>query len=334
MTRLELDRRYHNLENTGDESVDMAYLDSGFPASLALARDGTDRPVSQASNRPTLLLLHGLFANGDTWRYLWPHLASRFRLVAPDLVGFGHSSRPYLRNLPTSDRYSVRMFCQHLKQFVVDLDLRRVVLCGHSLGGGLGLYLLIHYPELASRIQGLVLINAAGHPQKLPGRIEELGGWPGTLLDNGPCRWLLRSTGLLTLIVRASIDRTVFQRHHIAAELTPSMVEQLRPPGSLFACRMAARNLLPPNQLETMARVGEIVCPVLIAWGRRDRIVPLEAAGRFQRGLPHSTLQMFEECGHSPHMEEPAEVARAIRIWYDDQVAPRCGLGSGSGNVA
>jgi pimeloyl-ACP methyl ester carboxylesterase len=207
MSELRSERRFHRLKNEGDESLEMAFLDSARPP---FGKAGTDRST------PTLLLLHGLFSNSDTWQYLWPLVAPRFRLIAPDLVGFGHSSRPRLGNLPKSERYSAHMFCRQLKQFLNDLDLRNVVLCGHSLGGGLCLYLLIHFPDLASRIQGLVLINAAGHPQKLPGYIEELGGWPGTLADTGPCRWLLQRTGVLKRIVNASIKRTVLHRPDIA----------------------------------------------------------------------------------------------------------------------
>jgi pimeloyl-ACP methyl ester carboxylesterase len=96
------------------------------------------------------------------------------------------------------------------------------------------------------------------------------------------------------------------------------MVEQLRPFGSLYACRMAARNLVPADQLETMMRLGEIICPTLIIWGSEDRIIAPGAARRFQQALPDATLQMFAECGHSPQLEDPANVARALQNWYDE----------------
>ena len=53
----------------------------------------------------TLLLLHGLFDHKGTWSCLFPHLSRHFRLLAPDLIGFGHSSKPLLKHLPDSYRY-------------------------------------------------------------------------------------------------------------------------------------------------------------------------------------------------------------------------------------
>mgnify|MGYP001351030038 FL=1 len=108
--------------------------ESGAPIRMAYTETGD--PHAEVS----LLLLHGLFDHRGTWSYLTPHLvAAGFHVIAPDLIGFGASSRPLLRDLPADERYSVDTQVAFLRTFIRQLDLDDLVLVGSSLGGGAAL---------------------------------------------------------------------------------------------------------------------------------------------------------------------------------------------------
>ena len=109
------------------DQVEMAYIDNG------------------GGDHPPLVLLHGVFDNKATWFRLAARLAAR-RLIAPDLIGHGHSSKPTFAARPEHERYSPDMQVGYLAAFIAALDLDDVILLGNSLGGGLALRL---YPRFS-----------------------------------------------------------------------------------------------------------------------------------------------------------------------------------------
>ena len=127
------------------------------------------------SGESTLLLLHGLSGSSRWWARNIPELALRYRLVVPDLVGFGRSrTRVRLPDFETLARL--------LGAWLEARQVRKVTLVGHSMGGQIGIHLAARDPE---RLDRLVLVDAAGIPRVLA---------PRTLLrlaaDAGPLwRW-------------------------------------------------------------------------------------------------------------------------------------------------
>ena len=85
----------------------------------------------------SLLLIHGLFDSKASWRRLCARLHPSFRVVVPDLVGFGDSSKPSFKDHPEEFRYSVSMFAGHLQLLIEKLGLRQLLLVGNSLGGAI-----------------------------------------------------------------------------------------------------------------------------------------------------------------------------------------------------
>jgi pimeloyl-ACP methyl ester carboxylesterase/membrane protein DedA with SNARE-associated domain len=101
---------------------------------------------------PTVLLIHGSPGAGSNFDRLGPLLADHFRVLAPDLPGFGHSDR----DLPD---YSIRAHAHYLVDFLRELDLESVHVVGYSLGGAVALELYDLAPE---RVRSLVLLSATG----------------------------------------------------------------------------------------------------------------------------------------------------------------------------
>ena len=266
----------------------------------------------------TLLLLHGLFDHKGTWSSLCPYLNRHFRLLAPDLIGFGHSSKPLLDHLPVSYRYSPPMHAEYLCRFILQRGLDDVILVGNSLGGGIALYLALQFPQLQCRTRGLVLIDAAGYPQQLPGHIQELGGWLGTLMNNPFFRWLAFRTGLVSLVVQKTFEHAFYDERLITPELKNATLEILKSRNIFYAYKTAAQNILPAGHQEMVKKFAQITCPTLLIWGREDRIIPVLSALRFKEDIPHANLHIIEQCGHSPQLEHPEQVARLIGTWAQE----------------
>lgn len=289
--------------------------DDGHPVHMAYDEAGDPAwPVH-------VLLLHGLFDHRGTWRAVTPHLTGAgFHVVAPDLIGFGDSSRPAFAATPPDERYGVDAQVGFLRALLRQLPVDEWILAGNSLGGGLALRsLCTPWPD-GPRVRGLVLEDAAGYNQALPGYIRALADWPGRLLLNRGIFALALRAGLVRAIARATFREVFYDRRKIPQDLVDRAVDILRAPGALRAYREAARNLIPGDIATFPERYRDIRIPTLVLWGRDDRIVPALFGLLFEAEIPGARLHVFAECGHAPHLEYPVETGVAIRDWIRHKV--------------
>jgi pimeloyl-ACP methyl ester carboxylesterase len=279
--------------------IHMAYLEAGDPEAAL-----------------HVLLLHGLFDHKSTWRGLAAQLAGAgYHVVAPDLIGFGYSSKPGFASRPPSQRYSVDAQVGFLRAFLQRLGLDDLVLLGNSIGGGIALRsLCTPWPE-PPRVRGLVLEDAAGYAQTLPIHLRLLAEWPGRLLLIPVLRSALLKTGLDRALTRSVFRNVFYDRSRIPDDLVDQAVALLREPNILYSYRTAARNLIPDDMATFPERYRDIEAPTLIMWGREDRLVPPLFGLRFESEIPGARLHVFDECGHAPHLELPVETGAVVRDW-------------------
>ena len=99
-----------------------------------------------------LLLIHGMAGSSQTWRAIMPQLAKKYRVIAPDLLGHGQSSKP-------RTDYSLGAFAVGLRDLLDELGVESATIVGHSLGGGVAMQFLYQHPDYCRR---LVLISSGG----------------------------------------------------------------------------------------------------------------------------------------------------------------------------
>ena len=99
-----------------------------------------------------MLLIHGIGDNSTTWSTVQSKLAQRFTVIAPDLLGHGQSDKP------RAD-YSVAAYANGMRDLLSVLDIERVTVVGHSLGGGVAMQFAYQFPQLVER---LILVGAGG----------------------------------------------------------------------------------------------------------------------------------------------------------------------------
>ncbi|MDT5126705.1 MAG: hypothetical protein QOH54_2349, partial [Mycobacterium sp.] len=99
-----------------------------------------------------LLLIHGMAGSSQTWRAVLPQLAKKYRVIAPDLLGHGQSSKP-------RTDYSLGAFAVGLRDLLDELGVDSATVVGHSLGGGIAMQFLYQHPDYCRR---LILISSGG----------------------------------------------------------------------------------------------------------------------------------------------------------------------------
>jgi len=253
----------------------------------------------------TFLLLHGYGASSFSWRTWAPSLAQRGHVLTVDMKGFGRAPKP------DDGRYAPADHAELVLRLVHERGLDRITLVGHSLGGGVALYVALGLRDAgqAGRLERLVLMAGAAYRQPLP---------PFVTLARHPriSTLLLRALGPEFVIAQA-LRAIVFDSSTITRDQVRGYAAPLHDDASLVGLFDSALQIL-PTELERMTpRYAEIDVPTLLLWGRQDRVVPLWVGRRLAGVLPRSTLHVLERCGHMPAEERPAESLAALQTFLE-----------------
>jgi pimeloyl-ACP methyl ester carboxylesterase len=247
-----------------------------------------------------VVLVHGLAARSQSWSDFFPLFSpDTYTVYLTDLLGSGESSKP-----PDAD-YSMKAHGQRLLKFLAKLGLSGVTLVGHSLGGAVALMVAIE--EIGRReklIEALVVMAGPGFIQRLPLMAEIFQSKLAARLFvavPSPAAWV--KIGLRA----AYHDSRLVDREHVARYL-PCYRER----DSKRALVKTCTQLVPPDCEEIYACYERIRIPVLLLWGRHDRIVPLAQGERLHGAILGARLEVIEECGHNPQEEKPNEAFRII----------------------
>jgi pimeloyl-ACP methyl ester carboxylesterase len=244
---------------------------------------------------PPLLFLHGFAQSSYCWRELAARLPGR-RCVALDLKGFGQSDKP------ADGAYRVSDQARLVRGAIEALDLRDLVLVGHSLGGAVALATAAELQRAGAPPRGLVLVGSMSMPQRIPGALQVLRlpvlGELAAHLTPAP------------LAVRAAFLLAYHDRRRISAALVAEHARCMNLPGARAALVATARALT-AEQIGDLA--PELTIPALLLWGRHDPLVPLRVGQSLAAALPNARLEILEDCGHYPQQENPDETARLIR---------------------
>jgi pimeloyl-ACP methyl ester carboxylesterase len=234
---------------------------------------------------PVVILLHGLGGSSLAWLPNIAPLATKFRVVVPDQLGFGKSDKPLIA-------YRIGTYVDFLDEFRKQLKIERMSLVGNSMGGWIAAAYTVAYPD---RVERIVLEDAAGFA-------------PPPNFDTKTLYGLNPSTRVGMKAVAAK----VFYNPLFSSDL---VVDQA------LAQRLSAGDGYTVNSLIESITRGEdflddrmknIKQPTLIVWGRQDGLTPVSDGERFHRAIPNSTLIIVEECGHVPNLEKAAEFNAAV----------------------
>lgn len=249
---------------------------------------------------PALLFVHGTGAWSETWRdSLQAAADAGFHAIAVDLPPFGYSQRP------GEPDYSRAAQARRLLGVLDALEVREVILVGHSFGAGATMEAALLAP---ARVRGVVLVDAALGLQDGPDGADPLA--VRALLAVGPLRDALVATFL------SNPDRSAWLLRKFIddpAAATPARVRLYQQPLAVAGSTRAIGQWLPQLLLtdrEALSRrpasYRAFAPPVRLIWGGRDTITPLAQAEALLALLPDARLSVMPEVGHIPQIEDPA----------------------------
>jgi pimeloyl-ACP methyl ester carboxylesterase len=190
----------------------------------------------------------------------------------------------------------VNLFCRQLGELLEALGIGSASLVGLSMGGAIAASYAAGQPGVVRR---LVLIDPAGAQGVPISRWVRIFRFPvvGDILFGA-----LLGAGLIWAAGSGHLE------HSAVAALKKAVSDQLRIRGSRSALLSTARNGMLGDFLDVYGRLHKLHIPVLIVWGREDRIVPIAQSARLRAALPEAEFRPIDGCGHMPHFERPGHV--------------------------
>lgn len=250
---------------------------------------------------PTLVMLHGFTGSKENWYPLAERLRGRYRLLIPDLPGWGESERK-----PGAD-YGYLAQDARVAEFIERVARSgrsgggEIVLLGHSMGGGIAALTAARHPQLVDRVG---LLDAAGvHFKDNQFGLDVLAGSNPFSVSDGDT-------------LRRYID-TVFHR----ADAKPWIPW---PASSGLIARRRADAAFEQSVLEHIGRgperfapgdaAADIRQPALLLWGRQDAVIDPSAIDLYADKMPQANKVLLDECGHMSLVEQPDAVAAAVTL--------------------
>ena len=240
----------------------------------------------------TVLMLHGsgpgvsALAN---WQHNIPTLAQRFRVLAPDIVGFGATERPH------DIIYSLRTWTDHVWSFLDAHDIGKTAIVGNSLGGRIALQMAADRPD---RISKMVLMGAPGVGMALTDGLAALRAYEPS---HDAMRDLLRN--YFAVDPAMITDELVESRYE--ASIADGAYEAYR---TMFFDPRHAGSELGITEDEVRA----ITTPALLIHGREDKVVPVQVSVTMLGLLPNADLHVFSACGHWTQIERADEFSALV----------------------
>ncbi len=235
---------------------------------------------------PTVVLLHGLGGNSENWTLNIAALAAKYHVLAPDQIGFGRSDKPLIG-------YRIGTYSDFLDKFLTELKIEKATLVGNSLGGWIGAFYALKYPN---RVEKLVLVDAAGFAPRKDFDQEVLQSLNPSTREQ--VRDLLKLVVYNQMLVNdAFVDAAIASRVSAGDGYTvQSMIESIK----------RGEDMLD-------GKLRDLKKPTLIIWGKQDGLLTLAEFGeRFKREIAGSELIVYDRCGHAPMLEKAVEFNAAL----------------------
>jgi pimeloyl-ACP methyl ester carboxylesterase len=266
-----------------------------------------------AEESPVLLLLHGFPTASHMFRDLIPQLADRFRLIAPDLPGFGQSDMPSRDNFP----YTFDNLARVIDQFTEQVGLSRFAIYIFDYGAPVGLRIALKHPE---RVSAIVSQNGNAYEEGLSAGWNSLREYWRNPTKEG--RDALRSA--------FTSETTLYQ--YMKGVADESLVSPDGPAlDNFYLARPDAHEVQLDLFLDYASNVAlyprfqnylrEHKPPLLAVWGRNDPYFLPAGAEAFKRDVPDAQVRLFDT-GHFALETHVAEIAETIRNFFDSVSKP------------
>lgn len=243
------------------------------------------RYLESGNFEKTLVLVHGLGASAERWEQVMPIFAEKFRVVIPDLIGFGYSDKPLAD-------YTIDFFSDFLEKFLQTANIRSPYLIGSSLGGQISAeYTATHQND----VDKLILVSPSGV--------------------------MKQSTPALDAYIMAALypneqnAKNAFELMEGSGEsvdhrIVSSFIKRMQLPNAKLAF-MSTLLGIKSSELIT-SKLQMITVPTMIVWGSNDPVIPIHHADSFVSTIQDCRFFRMDGCGHTPYVQDPHTFASKV----------------------
>ncbi|HSD17303.1 MAG TPA: alpha/beta hydrolase [Thermomonas sp.] len=263
------------------------------------------RSDDAAAGAPTVVMVHGFTGSKENWYPLAAMLRGRYRMLVPDLPGWGESERR-----PGAD-YGFVAQAERVAAFIrAQSPGRPVILLGHSMGGGIAALVAARHPQLVAKVG---LLDAAGV----------------RFNDNQFGRDVLAGKNPFGVEDAASLQRyidIVFHREAakpwIPWPASRGLIAR-RKRDAAFEQAVLERIGRGPERFLPGEAAATIRQPALLLWGRQDAVIDPSALDLYAALVPQARSVLVDDAGHMALMEQPRVVADAVVDLIDNNRSGR-----------
>jgi pimeloyl-ACP methyl ester carboxylesterase len=247
-----------------------------------------------------------MFVDGRCWDGVRGALRDAFRVITPDLPGFGQSEKPPPSRFP----YGIDAFAEGIADLFAGLELGRSAIVGHGLGGAVALTLAASHPELVSH---LILVGPLSYSER-------------PRLESSLAKLPFVGNLVFKQLVGRGLFRTYFRERLLApgADVPNERIDAFYDSFNSPAARGSALATLrsSADTRTVIARTSRIQAPTLILWGRGDSLYPPSYGPRLAREIRGAAFDLLD-AGHLPQEERPTELAFHIARFLRPRASAR-----------
>ena len=235
----------------------------------------------------TIIMLHGFGGSKDNWLWFAKYFTPNYRVIIPDLPGFGDSSKPQ------DAKYNIMSQVERLNLFVKELKLTKFNIVGNSMGGNIAGNYAATYPDM---VKTLALFDSGGVVSPIKSE-----------------RALLLEKGINPLVVKEvnEYDKYLEIGFNKPPKL-PSIIKKYVAQQAIKAApfnEKIFKDLSSTDNTTLKGKLNKITAPTLIVWGDSDKVSDISSVPIFEKNIKGSKSAIIKECGHLPMMEKPQETA-------------------------
>lgn len=248
------------------------------------------RYLESGDSKKNILLIHGLGASAERWEFVMPMFEKHYRVIVPDLLGFGYSDKPIAD-------YTPEFFTDFVENFLAEINISKTHVIGSSLGGQISAQFAAKNPHLVDR---LVLVSPSG-----------------AMKHSTPA---LDAYVMAALYPNKDTAHQAFMAMSASTEVNPrivdAFVERMHLPNAKMAFMSTILGLKDAKNLTT--GLTKITSPSLLIWGSLDPVIPIEYSKEFISSIQNCTFYQMDGSGHTPFVDNPEKFADVVLDFLSD----------------
>ena len=252
--------------------------------------DGNNiRYLDFGDSKKTLVLIHGLGASAERWEKIIPYLKKDFRIIVPDLVGFGQSDKPLVN-------YTIDFFSKFLKKFLAAINVSSIFLIGSSLGGQVAAKFTSRNNKM---VQKLVLVSPSGMMKHSTVALDAYV--MAALYPNEQSAKM--AFEIMSGSTKEVDSKTVFE-----------FVKRMKLPNAKMAFMST---LLGLKNAKVISHILEkIQVPSMVIWGKEDPVIPIKYSTEFLSKIKNCNFYFMDGSGHTPYVDNPKQFTQHVSTFF------------------